>query len=88
MGKVIGENSITTHIYLPKWEFRKFIDALSVLINKGLLKNYHYVIQDMFKTWRETIPYQHFKDERWEYDLEPIYKQVDEIISNNKIREN
>ena len=84
MGKVIGENAMTTHIYLPKWEFRKFIDALSVLINKGLLKNYHYVIQDMFQTWRETIPYQHFKNECWDYDLEPIYKQVDDIISNKK----
>ena len=23
---------------------------------------YHYVLPDRFKTWQETIPYQHFED--------------------------
>lgn len=68
LGKVIGETALTTHIYLPKWEFRKFISCLSTLIRKGLLKRYHYVLQDADQSWRETIPYQHFKDGDWVYD--------------------
>jgi len=72
LGKVLGENTLTTHLYLPKWEFRKFIGSLSKLIKQGLLKSYRYVIQDMFQTWRETIPYQHFVDGKWNYD-EALY---------------
>ncbi len=78
LGKVIGENALTSHIYLPKKEFRKFIDALSTLIRKGLLKQYRYVIQDLFLQWRETIPYQHFKNGMWEYDRD---RQREELVN-------
>ena len=84
MGKILGENSVSTHIYLPKWEYRKFVDALGILKNKGLLKNYTCYIQDAFKVWRETIPYQHFKNGKWEYNLEPVYQTVDEIVKEHK----
>ena len=72
LGKVLGENTLTTHLYLPKWEFRKFVGSLSKLIKQGLLKSYRYFIQDMFQTWRETIPYQHFVEGKWNYD-EALY---------------
>jgi len=78
LGKVIGENALTSHIYLPKKEFRKFIDALSTLIRKGLLKQYRYVIQDLFLQWRETIPYQHFKNGMWKYDRD---RQREELVN-------
>jgi len=76
LGKVIGENALTSHIYLPKKEFRKFIDALSTLIRQGLLKGYRYFIQDLFLQWRETIPYQHFENGMWKYDA---YRQREEL---------
>ncbi len=68
LGKVIGENALVSHMHMPKREFRKFIDALSILIKRGLLKTYLYYIQDTKKTWRETIPYKHFEDNEWNYD--------------------
>jgi DNA-binding Lrp family transcriptional regulator len=74
LGKVLGENTLTTHLYLPKWEVRKFVGSLSKLVQRGLLKNYRYIIQDMFQTWRETIPYQHFYEGKWRYD-EGLYKE-------------
>lgn len=80
IGKVIGENALTTHIYLPKWEFRRFISALSTLIKEGLLKGYQYCIQDMYQTWRETIPYQNFKDGRWIYDVEKYQEMAKGIL--------
>jgi hypothetical protein len=36
------------------------------------LKEYHYVIQDMYQNWRETIPYGHFEKGKWYYDEEVI----------------
>ena len=76
LGKVIGETAFTCHMYLPKWEFRRFISCLSTLIRKGLLKRYHYVFQDAFQNWRETIPYQHFKDGTWNYDKENFREKL------------
>lgn len=76
VGKVLGENALVIHIRLPKSEFRKFISALSTLIRKGLLKQYHYVIQDIYQTWRETIPYQCFEKGRWNYDNEKYYEEL------------
>jgi DNA-binding Lrp family transcriptional regulator len=85
MGKVIGENAMMAQFYLPRWEFRKFIGSLGDLINKGLLIDYHYVFEDMFNVWRETIPYQHFKDGEWEYDFEGMIGRVKEVLGRWKI---
>lgn len=70
LGKVLGENALISQIYLPRWEFRKLVNSLSALIRKGMLKRYHYFIQDMFQTWRQTVPYKYFKDGKWLYDLD------------------
>lgn len=80
VGKVLQQNSLISQVYLPKWEFRKFTRALSALIRKGLLKKYHYFIQDMYQTWRETIPYQHFKNGKWNYDKEKYNEELEKIL--------
>lgn len=85
MGKVIGENAMMAQFYLPKWEFRKFIGSLGDLINKGLLMDYHYVFEDMFSVYRETIPYQHFKDGEWEYDLEGMIENARDVLRRWRI---
>jgi len=82
MGKVLGENTLVSQVYLPRLEFRKFIGALSTLIKKGLLKRYHYVIQDSFQNWRETIPYQHFENGRWKYDIERQREELIKIVEH------
>ena len=83
IGKILGENKLESHIYLPKKEFRKFIKALSLLIRKGLLKSYKYWIQDMFIQWRETIPYEHFENKRWKYDIDGQLEELANIIKKN-----
>ena len=88
IGKVLGQHALVSHINLPKKECRKFIESLSTLIRKGLLKRYHYVIQDMFVQWRETIPYEHFEDGGWKYDVDGQIKELVNIIKkNNFVRE-
>lgn len=86
LGKVLGENTLISHIYLPKLEFRKFIGSLSTLINNGLLEGYSYIFQDPSQQWRETIPYQHFKDGGWEYDSKVHQEEMRKILQKTSHR--
>jgi DNA-binding Lrp family transcriptional regulator len=76
IGKVLNENSIITHLILPKWEFRRFIKLLSTLINRDIIRNYIYYIQDIWQTWRATIPYEYFKNGKWIYNNEFYLERV------------
>jgi len=80
IGKVLGENALIAHIYLPKLEFRKFIESLSSLIKKGLLKKYSYVFQDPFLQWRMTIPYEHFHEGKWNYNGDEHMEELRKIL--------
>jgi DNA-binding Lrp family transcriptional regulator len=68
LGKVLGENALIANIYLPKSEFRNFVDTLSKLINMGFLQSYSYIIQDLRKAQRQTISYEYFKNGAWIYN--------------------
>jgi len=80
MGKVLGKDSLLVHVYLPRQEFRKFISSLSKLIKKGLLKRYRYIFEDMFQVWRQTIPYEYFRNDKWDYDWEKHLAELNKII--------
>lgn len=88
MGKVMGENALMAQVYIPKRDFRRFISSLSTLINKGLLKRYHYVFEDMFQVWRETIPYQHFIKGKWEYDLKKMIAEINAVLEKWQVDTN
>jgi DNA-binding Lrp family transcriptional regulator len=68
MGKEYGKNRLFAQIYLPKEQLSNFLKATSKLVRAGLLETYEYVIQDMTRTQRQTISYEFFKDNNWEYD--------------------
>lgn len=80
IGKIHGENGLITQIYLPRSEFRRFVDALSTLINTGFLRSYRYLIQDLRYTSRETIPYQLFTNGTWRYEHEKYMKKLKSIL--------
>ena len=86
LGKVLGKNALIAHIYLPRLEFRRFIDALSQLINEDLLQNYQYVIQDLRKTARQTIPYEYFKNGTWVYDYNEHIKGLHGLLERSKLK--
>lgn len=83
LGKVLGENTLIAHVYLPKLEFRNFVDALSKLINMRLLQTYSYVIQDLAKTQRQTISYEHFKEGSWTYNHQKHIKKLEELTKGH-----
>ena len=62
ISKIIGQNSIISQVYLPKWELRNFIKLLSRLTKLGYMKSYSYYIQDMYESWRELIPIDNYDD--------------------------
>lgn len=80
LGKILGENTLLAHIYLPKAEFRKFVDTLSRLVNSGILQSYSYVIQDLGKAQRQTVSHEYFKDRSWIYDHNKHIKNLRALI--------
>lgn len=79
LGKAFGKDTLFAHAYFPRSEFRNFVDALSRMISKGLLKSYRYVIEDPQKRQRQTISYEFFKDKSWIYDHEEHIKNLHEL---------
>lgn len=86
LGKVLGQNSLIAHFYLPRREFRKLIEALAKLARSGFLQSYDYVIQDLEKSLRETIPYHCFKDGKWIYDHKKHIENLQNLVRNAKTR--
>jgi DNA-binding Lrp family transcriptional regulator len=84
MGKVLGESTLIVDIYLPKPEFRRFIEALSKLIKRGFLNDYRYVIRDLNRVSRQTIPYEHFKDGTWIYDHKKHIRNLQNLVREPK----
>jgi DNA-binding Lrp family transcriptional regulator len=68
MGKALGENRLIVEVFLPTSEFRTFIDVLSTMTRKGLVRDYTYAIQDLRVRSRQTISGEFFNGSSWDYD--------------------
>ena len=87
LGKVLGENTLIARIYLPKFEFRNFVDVLSKLIGMGLLQGYSYIIQDLRKAQRQTISYEYFKDRSWIYNHNKHIQNLKDLVNGAKFEQ-
>ena len=83
VGKVLGQNALVVQVYLPRVEFRNFVDALSKLVRSGFLQSYDYVFQDLRlgKWLRVTIPYQFFKNGSWTYDHSRHIRSLHDVVN-------
>ena len=79
IGKIFGKNALFVHIYLPRKEFRSFVDTLSRIIRNGLMENYDYVIEDPSRKQAQTISYEFFEDKSWTYDHKEHMKRLHEL---------
>lgn len=84
LGKILEENALIANLYMPRNEFRKFIEVLSRLIKSGFLQSYLYVIQDLDKTLRQTISYEYFEDGTWVYDHEKHIKRLRDLVKRDE----
>ncbi len=84
VGKILGQNAIISDVYLPRREFRNFVQSLSKLARTGYLKSYDYVFHDLTlgKWVRQTIPYEYFKDETWIYDHDKHISNVRSLVES------
>jgi len=85
VGKILGQNAIVSQVYLPRPEFRNFVESLSKLARDGYLQGYDYVFQDLNpgKWSRQTIPYEHFKEGSWDYDHEKHIENLRSLMKSN-----
>lgn len=85
VGKILGEDAIIADVYLPRKEFRNFVDSLSELVRKRYLKSYEYVFRDVAQgKWsRQTIPYEHFRDGVWVYDHSKHIRSLRNLVEGN-----
>jgi hypothetical protein len=81
VGKIFGKDALITNVHLPRMEFRKFIDALSRLANMKLVRDYHYIIQDLRITSRQTISYEFFKENKWIYDHKQYLLALEALVN-------
>jgi DNA-binding Lrp family transcriptional regulator len=86
LGKILEEDSLVANLYMPKYEFREFIDILSRLVKAGVLQSYLYVIQDLNKTLRQTISYEYFENGGWIYEHEKHMQSLLALAKRNKLK--
>ncbi len=84
LGKILNENSLLAHLYLPKLEFRNFVDVLSKLINTKLLQSYSYLIQDLRHAQRQTISYEYFKKHSWTYNHKKHLQNLEALSGRHR----
>ena len=84
LGKILEENALIANLYMPKAEFRKFIEILSRLVKSGFLQSYLYVIQDLDRTLRQTISYEYFKNRGWIYEHEKYINSLQDLVKHDK----
>lgn len=77
VGKILGQTGMISQFYLPRKEFKNFKDSLDVLIRKGFLKGYNYVIQYQGEWSRQTISFEYFEKKKWIYNHEKHIKALE-----------
>jgi DNA-binding Lrp family transcriptional regulator len=82
IGKLFSQNALITEICLPRTEFRNFVDALSLLGNMKIVRDYQYLIQDLRRTSRQTISYEFFKEKKWIYDHRQHLTTLGALVNN------
>ena len=85
LGKLLERNALYGYIYLPRSEFRKFLNALSQLVKSGFMESYRYMIQDLDNSSRQTISFEYFTDKSWVYDHEKHLRNLQNLVNNAKM---
>jgi len=86
LGKVLNENALVAYLhFLSRKDFRRFIDALSKVIRRGLLYNYDFAFLDLEKTARETIRHDLFREGSWIYNHDEHMRKLEDLIGKHHL---
>jgi DNA-binding Lrp family transcriptional regulator len=86
LGKILKENKILSEMLLPRDEFRRFIDKLSLLARMGIILDYDYVIMDLKTGQRQTFSYEFFKNGKWVYDHDQHMVELHNLVQSTQKR--
>jgi DNA-binding Lrp family transcriptional regulator len=77
---ITGLNSITTRLYLPRSEVSNLHTFLSLLVSKGVLTSYSYLVIDPMTIQAQTFAYKDYTDDSgWNYASREYLKAVDNL---------
>jgi len=80
LGKILRENAlIVVSRCIPRKEFRNFVDFLSDLARKQMVKDYIYWLLDYDDVSQQPIPYNLFRKNRWIYEHEKHMAKLEEM---------
>src|SRR6266849_6070379 len=78
---ITGLNSMTTRLYLPRSEVSNLHTFLSLLVSKGVLTSYSYIVIDATTITAQTFAYKDYDDESgWKYTGREYLKAVDNMM--------
>lgn len=74
--KVIGQNKLIVHFYVPKIEFPNLVDSINSLIETRIAERFFHVVLDTSSYKRQTVSYEFFEKNKWTYNHENIIKDL------------
>jgi hypothetical protein len=80
MGKVYDKNQLFVRIYMPRQQLTHFVATLSKLVRSRFMETYEYVTEDSTRTERQTISYEYFKNNKWEYNSDKYLDTLQSTI--------
>lgn len=78
--KVIGQNKLVIHFYVPKIEFSNLVNSLNSLIETRLVERFFHVLLDIPSYQRQTVSYELFEKNRWTYYQEKGIKNLKKML--------
>jgi hypothetical protein len=78
---ITGLNSITTRLYLPRSEVSNLHTFLSLLVSKGVLTSYSYLVIDPMTIQAQAFAYREYSDDSgWNYSSRDYLKTIDNLM--------
>jgi DNA-binding Lrp family transcriptional regulator len=78
---ITGLNSITARLYLPRSEVSNLHTFLSLLVSKGVLTSYSYIVIDPMTIQAQTFAYKDYNDDSgWNYASREYLKTIDNLM--------
>jgi len=78
--KVIGQNKLIIHFYVPKIEFLNLVDAINNFIETGIIERFFHVVLDISSYRSQTVSYEFFEKNKWTYNHEDAIQNLKKIL--------
>jgi DNA-binding Lrp family transcriptional regulator len=80
--KVIGQDKLIVHFYVPKIEFPRLVDSVNMLIETGFVERFSHVLLDVSSYKRQTVSYEFFEINRWIYNHAETIKNLRKLLND------